>query len=186
MTKESANIANAIRILEDHITEQGMRKTPERRAILETVMKMEGHHSADEVLEMMPKDFHVSRTTVYTALKMFDELGLVFSHSIRGVTLYETAYGRTAHHHYICRGCNKIWDFRNEEVERAAATCRTPRFKKIRATIYIQGLCNACQVRLSRLKKKMEKQKSESMTREERRFARISEELAEAAEWFKE
>lgn len=183
---ESTNIEDAIRIMEEHIMEQGMRKTPERRAILETVMGMEGHHSADEVLAMMPESFHVSRATMYAALKLFDEIGLVFSHSIRGVTLYETAYGRTPHHHYICRGCNKIWDFSNEEVEKAAASCRTPRFKKIRASIYIQGLCNACQVRLSRLKKKLERQKLENMTREERRFARISEELAEAAEWFKE
>lgn len=186
MTKESTNITDAIRIMEEHIVEQGMRKTPERRAILETMLRMNGHHSADEVLEMMPEDFHVSRATVYATLKLLDELGLVFSHSIRGVTLYETAFRRPAHHHYICRGCNKIWDFQNEEVEKAAATCRTPRFKKIRASIYIQGLCNSCQVRLSRLKKKMERQKLENMTREEKRFARISEELAEAAEWFKE
>jgi hypothetical protein len=31
----------------------------------------------------------------------------------------------------------------------------------------------------------MEKEKEVSMTREEKRFARINEELAKAAEWFK-
>ena len=50
---------------------------------------------------------------------------------------------------------------------------------------YIYGICNICQAKLARLKKKMEKEKQASMTREEKRFAKINEELAKAAEWFK-
>ena len=54
---------------------------------------------------------------------------------------------------------------------------------------YIYGICNICQAKLARLKKKMEKeakeQKKSSMTREEMRFAKIDEELSKAAEWFK-
>jgi hypothetical protein len=38
---------------------------------------------------------------------------------------------------------------------------------------------------LARLKKKMEREKEANMTREEKRFAKINEELAKAAEWFK-
>ena len=41
-------------ILTRFMTEQGgMRKTPERYAILDVVMQMKGHHSADQILEMM-------------------------------------------------------------------------------------------------------------------------------------
>jgi len=68
-------------------------------------------------------------------------------------------------------------------VFEAAAACRTPRFKKLRSSLYIYGLCDACVARLYRLKKKMEKEREAKMTREEKRFARIDAELSEAAKW---
>lgn len=172
-------------ILERFMTEKEMRKTPERYAILDVVMQMKGHHSADEILEMMPENFHVSRGTIYNTLAVLVEAGLLFNHQMNGCMLYECAYGRPAHHHYICTGCNKIWDLQDDSIEQAASKVRTPRFKKMRCSTYIYGLCNICQAKLARLKKKMEKEKQASMTREEKRFARIGEELAKAAEWFK-
>jgi hypothetical protein len=63
---------------------------------------------------------------------------------------------------------------------------KTPRFKKLRCNTYIYGICNICQAKLARLKKKMEKQKDPDITREEKRFARINEELAKVADWFKQ
>ena len=58
------------------MNEQGMRKTPERYAILETVMHMKGHHSTDQILAMMPSNFHVSRGTMYSTLALFVALRL--------------------------------------------------------------------------------------------------------------
>lgn len=172
-------------ILTQFMTEQQMRKTPERYAILDVVMKMEGHHSADQILAMMPESFHVSRATMYSTLALLVECGLLYNHQMDGATLYECAYRKSAHHHYICTGCNKIWDLHDSSIEQAVSKVRTPRFKKMRCNTYIYGICNICQAKLARLKKKMEKEKQASMTREERRFAKINEELAKAAEWFK-
>lgn len=172
-------------ILTQFMTEQKMRKTPERYAILNVVMKMEGHHSADQILALMPKSFHVSRGTMYSTLALLVECGLLYSHQIDGAALYECAYGKAVHQHYICTGCNKIWDLYDQTIEQAASKVKTPRFKKLRCNTYIYGICYVCQAKLGRLKKKMEKEKKASMTREEIRFARIDEELAKAAEWFK-
>ena len=53
-------------ILTRYMTDQGgMRKTGERYAILDVVMQMRGHHSADQILAMMPEKFPVSRATMY-------------------------------------------------------------------------------------------------------------------------
>lgn len=172
-------------ILTQYMNEQGMRKTPERYAILDVVMQMKGHHSADEILAMMPNNFHVSRGTMYSTLALLVECGLMYNHPMNGATLYECAYRVPPHHHYICTGCNKIWDLQDSSIEQAASKVRTPRFKKLRCNTYIYGICNICQAKLARLKKKMEKEKQALMTREEKRFARINEELAKAAEWFK-
>ena len=177
-------------ILDRYIAEQGgMRKTSERYAILDVVMQMKGHYSADQILEMMPENFPVSRATMYSTLSLLVQCGLLYNHQTTGATLYECAYKVPVHHHYICTGCNKIWDLRDTSIEQAASKVKTPRFKKLRCSTYIYGICNICQAKLARLKKKMEKeareQKLSNMTREEKRFAQIDEELSQAAEWFK-
>lgn len=179
-----ASIKSAHNLLNDYIEEQGMRKTPERHAILDAVMKMDGHHSADEIFAMMPEDFHVSRTSIYNTLKLLDELNIVISHQIHGTTLYERQIGREPHHHYICNGCHRIWDFKDDELTEMAVKCKTPRFRKTQYSMYIHGICDVCQARLNRLKRKIEQQKVDSMSRDEKRFARIDKELAEAAKWF--
>ena len=177
-------------ILSRYIAEQGgMRKTGERYAILDVVMQMKGHYSADQILEMMPEKFPVSRSTMYSTLSLLVKCGLLYSHLTEGATLYECAYHVPAHHHYICTGCNKIWDLKDASIEQAASKVKTPRFKKLRCSTYIYGICNICQAKLARLKKRMEREAREkqqsSMTREEKRFAMIDEELNKAAEWFK-
>ena len=126
---------------------------------------------------------------MYSTLALLVKCGLLYSHLTDGATLYECAYKVPAHHHYICTGCGKIWDLKDSAIEKVASKVKTPRFKKLRCNTYIYGICNICQAKLARLKKKMEKeareQKESSMTREEKRFARIDEELSKAAEWFK-
>jgi len=174
-------------ILTRFMTEQQMRKTPERFAILDAVMNMTGHQSADQIMELMPQDFHVSRGTMYSTLALLVECGLAYSHQMAsGATLYEKAHGIAAHNHYICTGCGKIWDLRNEVINKAAMEARTPRFKKLRSNTYIYGICNVCFAKISRIKKKKDKTQQTEMTREEIRFAKISEELDKVAEWFKD
>ncbi|MBQ9362057.1 MAG: transcriptional repressor [Bacteroidaceae bacterium] len=170
-------------ILDEYIEGQGKRKTFERYTVMDIVLDMEGHHSADEICTMMPPKSPVSRATVYSTLNLLDEVGLVFSHQVQGKTLYEAAFGIQPHHHYICKGCGRIWDFVNKNVEEAATTCRTPRFKKMRCSVYIYGICNVCYARIYRLNKKLEKQRIQNMTREEKRFARIDKELTESSMW---
>lgn len=173
-------------ILTHFMTEQQMRKTPERYAILDVAMQMEGHKSADQIFEMMPSNFHVSKGTIYSTLAILVECGLLYNYQMEGITLYEKAFGVEPHHHYICTGCGKIWDLRDTSIEQAVSKVRTPKFKKTRCSAYIYGICNLCQAKLARMRKKMEKEKLANMTREEIRFAKIGDELAKAAEWFKE
>jgi len=179
---KQTEIEQAKEVLTQYMQEQNMRKTPERYAILEVVMKMKGHNSADKILTLMPDNFHVSRATIYSTLQLFVECGLVFNHQINGVVLYEKAFGCEPHNHTICNGCGKINDLYDDSVSQAALKVKTPRFKKLRCSIYIYGICNVCQAKLARMKKKMEKEHKANMTSEEIRFARINEELAKMAE----
>lgn len=185
MKKDDAKqtaIDRAKDVLTQYMQEQNMRKTPERYAILETVMKMKGHNSADKILTLMPDSFHVSRATVYSTLQLLVECGLVFNHQINGIVLYEKAFECEPHNHTICNGCGKMSDLIDDTVMQTAMKIKTPRFKKMRSSTYIYGICNVCQAKLARMKKKMEQERKANMTSEEIRFARINEELAKMAE----
>jgi len=170
-------------IFDAYIEEQGKRKTPERYVVMGIVLHVDGHYSADDFFAMMPTKYPISRATVYSTLSLLEEVGLVYAYQVNGKTLYERAFGMEPHHHYICKGCGRMWNLKSAKVTAVASECRTPRFRKLRSALYIYGICDSCNARLYRLKKKIEERKQMSMTREEKRFARIDEELREAAKW---
>ena len=168
-------------ILTRHIEELKMRKTPERFVILDVVMNMQGHHSVDEILKMMPEDFPVSRPTIYSTMEILEELKIVQSHHIGHATLYERAFGVKPHHHYICTSCGMINDLVDKQIDYVLGNAKTPRFSKEIGTAYIFGLCSTCKAVINKRKKKEEKERMANMTREEKRFARIDKDLAQVA-----
>lgn len=183
---DSAEIDEAKAILNNHLEYHKMRKTLERYAILEMVMTTEGHHSADQYVELMPKSFTVSRATMYTTLQMFDEIGILTSHQVHGITLYERAYKVTPHHHYICTECHTITDLIAPEIDKVLSSTRTPKFSKMRNSAYIYGLCTYCKAKIAKRRKKyermLEQERTESTPRDEVRIAKIGEELGKVAE----
>jgi len=137
-------------VLNAYIDSRNMRKTPEREAILKVLVHMEGHHTADEVLAMMPDSFMVSRVTVYSSLQLFATIGLAYSHSLEAATLYENAVEVEPHHHYICNECGEIHDLFDTSITNISMQAKTPRFTKERCSAYIYGTCAKCKAKLAR------------------------------------
>ena len=156
MSKDSRFIG-AKAILDEYIESQNMRKTPEKDAILRVVLGMEGHHSTDEVLEMMPASFPVSRVTVYKTLQLFAKIGLVYCHPREGATLYENAYEVAPHHHYICVECGEMHDLYDTSLTNVAMQSKTPRFTKVTSSTYIYGQCAKCKAKIARWHKASQK-----------------------------
>lgn len=184
MAKDS-NYEAAAAILTEHIELKKMRKTPERYAILKIVLDMKGHHSVEEIMAMMPQDFPVSRPTIYTTMQILDELGIVQSHQLNGLTLYERSFGVKPHHHYICTNCGTITDLVDKQIDYILNNAKTPRFSKEVSIAYIFGLCSKCKAVINKRKKKEEKERLANMSREEKRFAQIDKDLAKMAEELK-
>lgn len=182
--KLESDIAEARKVLDEYLSGKGRRKTPERYAIMETVLREKGHLSADDIYEIMSDTFRVTRPTVYSTLQLLDELGIVQTHHLAGKALYEPVYGKEPHHHYICTLCGKMWDFVDPNVARVAVSVKTPRFTKLRGAMYIYGHCSVCQSKITRQRRRDDEEREANLTREERRFRRLGIELAEAAkEW---
>lgn len=175
----------AASILTQHIELKKMRKTPERYAILKIVLGMQGHHSVEEIVAMMPQDFPVSRPTIYSTMQILEELGIAQCHQLNGLMLYERAFKVKPHHHYVCTNCGMITDLVDKQIDYILNNAKTPRFSKTASIAYIFGLCSTCKAVINKKKKKEEKERLANMSREEKRFAQIDKDLAKMAEELK-
>lgn len=103
-----------------YLRKHGLRSTKARRTIVRTLLQMEGHFTADELLDFIRDRGHrVSRASVYRTLSILVDGGFVESREFqRGQLQYEVMVGQAHHDHLICRGCEKIVEFENNEIER--------------------------------------------------------------------
>ena len=61
------------KILDKHLELKGLRKTPERYAIVNEVYSFEHHFDADELYsQMIKKKYRVSRATIYNTLDLLE------------------------------------------------------------------------------------------------------------------
>lgn len=142
-------------IFSEYLTSRGMRRTPERFAILETVYSIEHHFEIEYLYSLMLSDsrFHVSRATIYNTMILLMDARLVVKHQFGGTAQYEKCYKRENHHHLICTQCGKVTEFQSEAIQSAIASARYSRFTLSQYSLSIYGLCSKCE-RLNRKKKK--------------------------------
>jgi Fur family ferric uptake transcriptional regulator len=123
----------------------GLQVTAQRLAVLRAVAK-QPHVTADGVVEVARAEIGaISRQSVYDALGMLAEKGLVRRiQPIGSPALYEDRVGDN-HHHLICRGCGVVVD-----VDCAVGTtpCLTAAdnagFRIDEAEVVYWGHCPAC------------------------------------------
>ncbi len=91
---------------------QGLRVTPQRRLVFRLLREHGGHPDADELYRLARQQQpRISLSTVYRALDVFEELGLVRALHLEGEHhRYEIAR-ENGHHHLVCLGCGKVIEF---------------------------------------------------------------------------
>lgn len=153
--KDSAK-ATAKQVLTDYLEQKKHRKTPERFAILDAVYSLNRRFSIKELCdELQNGNFMVSRATVYNTIKILVELRIVLCHNINKEARYEACGIDNNHLLQICSVCGNVVEINSPEVVAAVAGTRLHRFRRERFSLYIHGVCSACQARITR-KKNME------------------------------
>ena len=91
------------KILNKHLEIKGLRKTPERYAIIDQIYSFEKHFSADELYsKMINKKYRVSRATIYNTLDLLVSIELVTRHVFKdNIALFEKSFGFRQHDHVI-------------------------------------------------------------------------------------
>jgi Fur family ferric uptake transcriptional regulator len=101
--------------------ERKIRLTENRRIVARVVAQSDDHPDVEEVyrraLKINPR---IGVATVYRALNMFEELGLIARHDFlgRGKSRYEKLESDEHHDHLVDISTNEVHEFYNEELEK--------------------------------------------------------------------
>jgi len=101
----------------DCLVQYQLRVTPQRLAVLEALLKMRGHPTAEQVAESIRKTHpNVATGTVYNILETLVNKGAI--HKVRtenDIMRYDACKER--HHHIYHRDSDQIEDYYDEELD---------------------------------------------------------------------
>ncbi len=135
----------------NYLEHSKLRKTPERFAILDTIYDIEGPFSIDELNQILEsRNFHVSRATLYSAVKLFMEMRVVVRHKFNEGVRYEAYWKDEDHTYQICKMCGRTTEIDVPLVTETLNNYHYRRFRKEGFSLYVYGLCSSCRALITK------------------------------------
>lgn len=123
------------------LTDAGIRPSMQRLEILEYISSCTTHPTADEIYSYMRRNNPtLSRTTVFSSVKLLAEKGLVNDINITSDSTRYDSVQSTPHAHFICRDCIKIIDI---PFDMSVLTVPAD-FLCDNVNVYFKGVCPDC------------------------------------------
>lgn len=109
-------------VLKLDLKKKGYKLTPQRRAIVDTIVDSEGKHlTAEEIYDEVRKNCpEIGLATVYRTILLLEEIGVVSKlHLNDGCSRYELIHGdeRHRHHHLVCNECNGLIEVEDDLLD---------------------------------------------------------------------
>src|SRR5438874_8610395 len=125
---------------------RGEKLTEPRRILIRHIFSSHKHFDADElVAELREAGGRVSRATVYRTLRLLVEAGLLRELRLTNRTAYEHDFGYPSHDHMHCTECDRVIEFRNDEIRKLREAISTEHgFRASAHRFIITGVCPAC------------------------------------------
>ncbi|MBQ3451113.1 MAG: transcriptional repressor [Selenomonadaceae bacterium] len=139
-----------VKDLRGKLSEGGYKMTPQRKEILRIFVEHTGHMSAEDVYKILrEKDSDIGLATVYRALDLLSELGILVRMDFGdGCARYElnTVDPKIHHHHHlICLKCKKVIEFEEDLLEMLEAYIeKKSGFKIANHEVKFFGYCSEC------------------------------------------
>lgn len=127
---------------------RSLRATDVREGILKAILARDGHFDIDELVrDVREQGFEASRATVYRALPLFEEAGIIQSTIRSGDRrCYESTVRQEHHDHLFCTSCGKIVDFQFEAFEMLQREVASKHGFRLTGHAHeLYGVCRDCQ-----------------------------------------
>jgi Fur family ferric uptake transcriptional regulator len=132
----------------DALSDAGIRSTEPRRAVAELIAARAGHFTARDLVDIAAdRRPTIGRATVFRALELFADLGLVERLDLPSGEHAYVVCEPTHHHHVVCSRCGRsteVEDCGMAEVAREVARRTGYRIERHRLELF--GLCPDCRV----------------------------------------
>ena len=122
-----------------------MKYSKQREALLTLLRSTHSHPSADWLYENLRKEFpNISLGTVYRNLAVLADSGEIVK--IQTSSNKEHFDGFTdKHHHFVCRGCDKIFDVSIDGIEKAEKQAAEKLHADVEgSSLVFYGICKEC------------------------------------------
>ena len=125
-----------------------IRHSDVRDKIYEYLCGTKTHPSANMIYnDLKPSIPKLSLGTVYTNLKLFEELGQVIR--VANVNGFERYDADTSEHvHLVCDECGAVIDVMDADIRKAKKACQVGQAKIRSIHIVLHGTCEKCSVNL--------------------------------------
>ena len=124
----------------------GLKITPQRVVIYETIAPMNTHPSTEQVYKIVKNDLpNISYDTVNRTLMTFAEIGLI--DRVEGIgepRRYDPDLN--SHHHIHCIKCHKVTDIQLKDFDNILIPKKLQKKYKICSKkVFLEGICEDCQ-----------------------------------------
>lgn len=134
-----------------HLTSRGLKRTRQREQILELLLEAPGHLTTEKLVALVSAAHpRIGQATVYRAVKLFEEAGILQRQSLAGDRVhFELSAPSAEHHdHLVCSSCGHIVEFADPVIEaRQEALAAAHGFRLDGHSHVIRGTCPACLAR---------------------------------------
>jgi Fur family ferric uptake transcriptional regulator/Fur family peroxide stress response transcriptional regulator len=128
----------------DILVKHNIKPSLQRIAILDYLKEHRTHPSAEDVYAALsPGMPTLSKTTVYSTLRLFADSGAILMLTIDGRNA-NFDYDTSQHAHFLCRKCGRIFDYRSPFGQSGYQGISDSGFMIEEAHVYYHGVCRDC------------------------------------------
>ncbi len=131
--------------LAERIRRQGMRVTPQRRAIVRHLVGNTQHPTVESLYEAVRAEMPtVSRKTVYQTVHDLEALGEIHLLDLGTGSVRVDPNVENAHHHLVCTRCGAVRDVPVQFPEISLRPQQRRRFTVESVEVNFRGFCDGC------------------------------------------